>query len=357
MSQRFTPLALWPSSLSHRLSAALRQPHSSGPRPCLSRCSRPLLQNGSKPRYTPSSRGYATISASEPATPDDSPISWPTIQHPTPYEIFHIASGAKIDKKAIKKTFHYYAKIYHPDAASASESTSPVSSELKEERFKKIVSAYDILKDDVKRRDFDLFNKGWEDSPRAASKNFYGRDFTRSTRYKTDVSSEDDSWAAFHSEYRDHMRQQDPEYHKSQWKAHKRMVAYIFLGSLVVGAIQFSFLMKHANASSEVRSELSQKTFNEVSLALANYGFGFSKEDRINRFLAHRESSHMYDNTWEHSDEVCAGGASLSIAAANERYTRSIELSKLAAADPQPAIAAAADTTVSAPTPIPKTAH
>ncbi|VVT56958.1 uncharacterized protein SAPINGB_P005445 [Magnusiomyces paraingens] len=271
---------------------------------------------------TLSKRSYATASSSE--APSEEPpinVSWPTVQHPTPYEIFHISQGTKIDKKFIKKTFHKFAKIYHPDATLASDGLhDSLTPELKEDRFKKIVAAYDILKDDAKRRDFDLFNKGWEDSPRSRSKNVYGRDFSRATRYKTNITYEDDSWAAFHNDYRQHMQQQDPAYQKSQWEAHKKMVLYLLIGSLAVGAIQFSFLMNHATNAVEVRKETSRKTFHDLSLALTNYGFGFSKEERINRFLAHRETSEMYDNSWERQDNLCTSSF---LSVSNDRYARS----------------------------------
>lgn len=234
-------------------------------------------------------KGYATIS---PDHNSEDPIPWPTISHPTPYEIFHITKGS-VDKKTIKGKFHKLAKIYHPDSAH----TSPlgISPEIKAERFKKIVAAYDILKDDKKRKEFDMYNKGWEDSPRSTMKNFYGRDFSRATHIRRTSDPEDEAWAGYHEDYRERMKHQDPAYQKSEWEKHKRMVGYMLLGSFLVGAVQFFFLMRRAEGDITMRNQHSQKTYHDVYLALTNYGFGFGKQERINRFLAHREDS-LYDN-------------------------------------------------------------
>lgn len=238
-------------------------------------------------------RRYATATNNTNSSNPDIP-EWPTISYPTPYEIFHVTK-ANFDKKTIKKTFHKLAKLYHPD--SASTDILNITTEVRNERFKKIAAAYDILKDDQKRKDYDLFNKGWEDSPRTRpNQNFYGRDFTKAARYSSNVH-EGDAWADFHTDYRDREKYQDPEYQKYQAAQHRRVALYLLVGSLFVGFFQMFFLMDQAGGDIQRRNDHSQKAYHNVYLALTNYGFGNSREERISRFLAHRENGGMYDNS------------------------------------------------------------
>lgn len=261
-----------------------------------------------KPHTSPQSsyrsnyKHYATISDGSHDTQTDL-FHWPKIQYPTPYEIFRISKSSEIDKKVLKQYFHQLAKIYHPDSllskstlsATDTSAFSNLTPQLREERFKLIVTAYNILKDDSKRRDFDLYNKGWDTSKRPST-NYYGRDFTKCTKFKTKYANDtSDPWASYHSEYRNHMRNQDPEYQRQQWEKHKKMVYILALGSFGIAALQFIYVFHFAEADIAERNKHSQKAYHNVYLALTNYGFGYGKKDRIDRFLAHREDS-LYNN-------------------------------------------------------------
>lgn len=225
--------------------------------------------------------------------------SWPTAKHPTPYEIFH-TSKETIDCKAVRTHFYTLAKVYHPDSLHDALGLTP---ELKEERFKQIVAAYDILRDEKKRKDYDLFSKGWEYGDKnAARKNFYGRDFSRAAKYRTDGGFHasnprtGSAWDDFHQDYKDYQKQQDPQYQKESWENHKRMVVFVTAGCLLVGAIQVKFLMHNASKDIEARNRLSTQVRHTVYMANNNYGMGFDKGDRIQRFLAHRDGTTSYDN-------------------------------------------------------------
>lgn len=257
---------------------------------------------------------YATVSGSSHddtlnSANDNVIFNWPTIQYPTPYEIFHIAKAGIIDKKTLKHSFHQLAKVYHPDSLSNSSShtethlvkLSKLTPEVKEERFKLIVAAYNILKDDSKRRDFDLYNKGWETGSRAGT--YYGRDFSRATKFKTKCTDEDDPWASYHNDYRERMRQEDPEYQRQQWEKHKRMVYILAAGSMAIGVLQFTWLSYRAESDAATRHVISQKAHQHIYLASTNYGYGYGKQDRISRFLAHREDG-LYNDMDEKGAQI-----------------------------------------------------
>jgi curved DNA-binding protein CbpA len=231
------------------------------------------------------------------ATSSDFP-KWPTSTHPSPYDIFNTTKET-FDAKVVRNHFYTLAKIYHPDSLVKLDN---LTSELKADRFKKIVAAYDILKDDKKRREYDLFKTGWQFGDEAVKKrNFTGRDFSRAARYKpyrpgATNSEPKTSWDDYHQDYREYQKQQDPEYQKQAWEQHKKMVCLVALGSFVVGAIQFKFLMNSARKDIEGRNKLSSKAQERVYLASINYGMGDHKEARIKRFLAHRDGTTSYNN-------------------------------------------------------------
>lgn len=237
-------------------------------------------------------RNYATAS-NDKEDLDKNLLSWPTINDPSPYDIFRLKHASPVDKTHLKRMFHQFAQVYHPDSTKG-HVEGGLSHEEREERFKKIVTAYHILKNDAKRKDFDLFNKGWDGVPRTQS--FYNRDWSKATKIRTDFGGENAAWSDYHSDYRQHMKQQNAEYQQEQWEKHKKMVLALLVGSFMIGGIQFFFLMRQAVDDSEKRNTGSKKSAQDVYLATTNYGFGFQKEDRIARFLAQRDDS-LYDET------------------------------------------------------------
>lgn len=231
------------------------------------------------------------------ATSSDLP-KWPTSANISPYDIFNITKDT-FDAKVVRNHFYSLAKIYHPDSLVKFENLTP---ELKAERFKKIVAAYDILKDTKKRREYDVFKTGWQygDGP-TIKRNFTGRDFSRAARYKpyrpgSNPNEPHSAWDDYHQFYREYQKQQDPEYQKKSWEQHKKMVFLVALGSFVVAVVQFKFLMYSSEKDLQGRKKLSSKTQERVYLANINYGMGDLKEDRIKRFLAHRDGTTSYNN-------------------------------------------------------------
>lgn len=211
--------------------------------------------------------------------------------NPTPYDIFN-TSKENLDSKAVRAHFYSLAKVYHPDASIKVKGLTP---KLKSDRFKQLVAAYDILRDDKKRRDYDLTNKGWEYGSKVHKKNFYGRDFSKAARYTTHSKSQT-AWDDFHQDYKDYQEQMDPQKQKESWENHKRMIVYVTVGCILIGAFQVKFLMHSAGKDIEARNRISRESQRRVYMATQNYGMGVAKDDRIQRFLAHREGTSSYDN-------------------------------------------------------------
>ena len=67
------------------------------------------------------------------------------------YKILDVDKGA--DKATLKKAYRKLARRYHPDVNSEADA---------EERFKEVNEAYDVLKDDEKRKAYDQFGGNWK---------------------------------------------------------------------------------------------------------------------------------------------------------------------------------------------------
>jgi len=99
-------------------------------------------------------------------------LQWPGMKYPTPYEIFglntNITSRLTNDQlRELKKKYHKYVKIYHPDLSLSRDILDPIitgkilTMEEKVNRFKVISQAYDILTNQHKKRLYDLNRSNW----------------------------------------------------------------------------------------------------------------------------------------------------------------------------------------------------
>lgn len=100
-------------------------------------------------RFTTSSTFQEPYSSSSSSSSSDPRplIPWPKSTNPSPYEIFNLPRTAT--PKEIKSRYFQLVKQYHPDHAPSRSQTFAV------ERFRKVVEAYKILSNPLKRQEYD----------------------------------------------------------------------------------------------------------------------------------------------------------------------------------------------------------
>lgn len=195
---------------------------------------------------------------------------WPTnTTNPTPYQIFHIQANA-YDTKHLRKIYHSYVKLYHPDISRNStvldKNNSILSPQVKLQRFKSISVAYKQLLS----RNIPLSN--------------HYTPYTYPTHYYNAHSNE------YSNEYSNaHSHQPDPV-DINPWH-----VYYIVLGTCIVftGSIYLTNLQNSIHLSNQYTTN--SQTVNEQDIKLARWQELYdkyvgstdnnSKIDRIRRFL------------------------------------------------------------------------
>lgn len=105
-------------------------------------------------------RSYATVPSDNSDAHYDS--KWPKKDNPTPYDLFDKADGSEVDVRALKRKYHEFAKLYHPDISQNIRIIrSPINQikfesnlltlDEKLQRFKITTQAYEILSDPRKK--------------------------------------------------------------------------------------------------------------------------------------------------------------------------------------------------------------
>lgn len=250
--------------------------------------------------------------------------SYPKSANASPYEVLNISSSDKhkIEAKKLKKIFFKLAKIYHPDSSHAHG--YPISStfytpnavilnqEIKDERFKKILSAYNLLKNPITKANYDKYNIGWNDSTNLRtnpnmynpSSPQYRNNFNGGQFYKSNFTSyETGTWE---DRYRYGHETAYGFYNDKNWSSSKtgdlreeftKNKKTIFLSILltfsIYGALQLSHIYlfddpigaTYNTSTSAEHVGVHERSENDLFHAYTNYGLGDTKQDRINRFL------------------------------------------------------------------------
>lgn len=216
---------------------------------------------------------------------------WPRSSRPTPYEIFNTTPTA-FDKKELKKTFYAMAKAYHPDTQGI---IGGLSYDVRVDRFKKISAAYEILKDDSKRRAFD------------------GRQqFSRAARASTSGSASWDPFYGFDPSYAGHpdfeaarsrnydhtkyRKAADEKFQQDLREGTKQLFILFCIAVGVLGIVETAALFRLSDWAKARSDTESYRLGLEVERARRNYDLGLMPDDRIARFLAARESTAYYQD-------------------------------------------------------------
>jgi curved DNA-binding protein CbpA len=186
----------------------------------------------------------------------------------------------------MKKTFYAMAKAYHPDTSGTLEE---LSHEVREERFKKIVAAYEILKDDSKRRAYDS---------RMSFSTNYGPDHHNGAYYGFDPSQMQYThfYAGRQRDYDSakYRAQADAKFREDLREGTKKLFMLFCAAVGVIGVIETAALFRLSDRAKERSDVESYKLRLEVERARRNYDLGLMPDDRIARFLAARESTAYY---------------------------------------------------------------
>lgn len=250
--------------------------------------------------------------------------SYPKSLNATPYEILNIDSRDKdkINSNDLKKYFFKLAKIYHPDSISyhgypldnfyTNNESLLLNNEIKTERFKKILSAYNLLKNPISKSNYDKYNIGWNDSTNLRTnpnmynpssneyKFYYNNNFNNKSNF---TSYETGTWE---DKYKYGHETAYGFYNDNSWSSSKtgdlkeeflKNKKTIFLSCLLTISIYTALQLSHLYLYDDLIGEnynksldssnvdIHQKSEDDLFHAYTNYGLGDSKQDRINRFL------------------------------------------------------------------------
>ncbi|EGG13231.1 uncharacterized protein MELLADRAFT_70378 [Melampsora larici-populina 98AG31] len=136
-----------------------------------------ISSSSSSSTPTPSRTKFSTSST----TRNPTNFPFPNHPYPTPYEIFHLPKTANTIE--IKSRYYQLVKIHHPDLGfsithlPSSSTTNPSKAHQtgsqsigSEDRFKKIVEAYELLKSPSRRQVYLNSGEGWPRSSNSSSR-------------------------------------------------------------------------------------------------------------------------------------------------------------------------------------------
>jgi curved DNA-binding protein CbpA len=248
--------------------------------------------------------------------------SWPSNPNPSPYEVFSI-SPQKFDKRLVKSTYYKLIKAYHPDSVLILN--PEISLQERTKRFRKIKEAYDILKDDGRRRQYDFTGTApgttteftrRHGGPDKGPYNHFRASYSR-PGFRRDFNPKDHAEAFYTGDpFGDYNNDKDFE---EQLRQNRKTFTWIVAATVfVIGALELKALFSASDRAmrrAEHASFLSQ--LDELH-AKSNYGMGLFPEDRISRFLAVRDSSGYVDN---YNTEKRAENGSISTSTAVKEVT------------------------------------
>lgn len=208
---------------------------------------------------------------------------WPTSENPSPYEIFGMTPKT-FNKKHLQERYVLLAKLYHPDM---DRKGSDLSRSEKIDRFKRVVEAHDILKDDAKRRAWEIKQWNYETGMPRSRSSHPTPGFSQSYAYNYTANNAPGSGQTSGFTYPN----------AEQKFRSGLMENRIFLAKFIVASMIIVLLIELAtlNKSSDVHRDLVERVTHEVEVrhltALNNYHMDQSRDGRIKRFVAHRQAT------------------------------------------------------------------
>lgn len=203
-------------------------------------------------------------------------IHWPSTPNPTPYDIFGLEPNKPVyDKRKLQDTYFQLVKLYHPDRGITGNT----------ERFKKVVEAHGILKDESKRLSYD-FTRSQAPS----------RDSARPFYTKSEAPFEEDIDINYWSN-RNQQKFDQGLYDNRVW-----VLKFVTTVTITFAIINLMLLRKASEARDEVLSLETERAAAQLLRSFTNNGNGGDAQQRIERFLSDRQRMlDRFDNefSWE----------------------------------------------------------
>lgn len=220
---------------------------------------------------------------------------WPSKKHPTPYEIFGIpqqscsnTNPSTLDGRMLKKRYHEYAKLYHPDISQNIRIIrSPIeqhavdsrllSFDEKLLRFKIITQAYEILSNNQKKNLYDCTKAGWSYGPVNSTITNSTSAYPNRHGYQSDSTYE--YYNAGTWEEMNDLNSRDHEKEKlNPW------TIFLWVCGLVV-CLQATALLTRIENSLTSKQFTHEETEFDLAQSYTNYGLDSDKFSRFRRFL------------------------------------------------------------------------
>lgn len=243
--------------------------------------------------------------------------AYPTKAKASPYDILNLNSHDNINKSMLKQRFFKLAKIYHPDSSSLDghplkksrfqASDEVLTDEVKDERFKKVLAAYNLLRNPLSKRNYDQYHIGWDDNLGhvRTNPNMYDpnneayEQFVRRSRSFNSRRAEQAYETAYGFPGDKSWQATENGTFREEFQKNKRTILLSTLMFLTVyTALQMThiylyddFIGGKYNESTSQSLRLHDKSQKDLMDAYSNFGLGDAKEDRINRFLWFRQLS------------------------------------------------------------------
>lgn len=204
-------------------------------------------------------------------------LHWPSTPNPTPYQIFGLSPDAQPDQRKVRQIYFELVKTYHPDRGGSGDA----------EKFKQIVHAHSILKDENLRRSYDLeraMARRYQPSPRHAQQPF-------------DAYSNMNYWSS----------ENQQKFDKALYENRIWVLKLVVTVTVVVAVLNMVFLKQAASARNEMLNRETEKVSSMLAQSLSGHSHDDQPQGRIERFLAHRQRTLDRYNSEFSWDNLCRG--------------------------------------------------